>query len=246
MSTPAEKQLALLTAKGVARAQALSAAGGNVEDAEYLKQMKTIEKIFKQGLKALRKEKPPKELTEHAQALEDLDLLNQQYVKVCQFQSLDEAQTALRALATDWVTGKSGRHGGNKLRQHHGGPRGCFMITCNKTTLVAELWQAESNEDDLPDDMPGATEIEEEEEEAEEEDYLPAVALLVASAGKSIQEITAMDKAGTDAHAVKCNADRSITARAVQDLAEKMGCPSVQKTKLQRLTWILFDCVVHA
>ena len=88
------------------------------------------------------------------------------------FDTLDAAQKALRALATDWVTGKSGRHGGNKTRQHHGGPHGCFMITADKTTKIATLWKADSNDEDLPDvaDMEGAREIEEEEIEDDDAD----------------------------------------------------------------------------
>ena len=241
MSTVAEKQLALLTAKGVAKDQALSAAKGDVHNAAYEKQIKAVDKIFRQGLKALRQEMPPKELTEKAQALEDLDLLNQTYSAVFEFNTLKEAQAALMSLASDWLTCKTGRHGGNKYRQHHGGPRGCFLITCNKTTNMARLWQADDNAEVLPDGMPGARDIDSDPDDDEHEDHSPVLALLTACAGKSVTEIKAMTQADRESHATKCTAERGITAKDVQALAEKMGCPAEENTKLKRLTWMFKD-----
>ena len=145
----------------------------------------------------------------------------------------------LQELAPDWVTGKCGRHGGNKQRQHHGGPRGCFMITADKTTKIATLWVADTNTEDLPDDMDGAREISEDSEEEEEEsENESTLALLIASAGKTVADIKAMDDAAREAHATKCNADRGIKAQSIQVMALKMRCPETENTKGKRLLWI--------
>jgi hypothetical protein len=243
MPSIAERQLSLLTAKGVAEAQALSAADGNTDSVDYKRQMKKVLQIYKQGCKALRAEaREDKEPTAKAQALRNLDLTNQDYTKRYVFDTLEAAQTALRALDTDanWATGKSGRHGGNKTRQHHGGPRGCFMITTDKTTKIATLWAADSNSQDLPEDMDGAREVDDEDSMSEDEhENESALAVLIASAGKSLAEIREMGEAARKAHAAKCNHDRSIRATEVTSLAEKMGCPQDENTKAKRLAWML-------
>lgn len=244
MPSIAEQQLALLTAKGTAEAQALAAANGDADSAAYQKASKRILQIYRKGLRALKAEdREDKEPTEKAQALAALDLTRQTYVKCYEFDSLDLAKSALRALDTDanWVTGKSGRHGGNKLRQHHGGPRGCFMITADKHTKIATLWAADNNAEELPDDMDGAREIDEEDggEEEDDDENESALALLIASAGKTLADVKAMDAVAREAHAVKCNNDRTIRAADVTTLAAKMGCPADENTKAKRLTWML-------
>ena len=119
MPSIAEQQLALLTAQGTALAQALKDSGDDPNAEAYIKRKKVIDKLTKAGMKKLRKEgAADKVATEHAKALEALDLLNKEYSKAYEFEDLAAAQTALRSLSDDWVTGKSGRHGGNKLRQH--------------------------------------------------------------------------------------------------------------------------------
>ena len=244
MPSIAEQSLALLTAKGTAEAQALAAANGDMNSAGYQKASKKILQIYHKGVRALKAEDlEEKELTEKAQALATLDLTHQTYEKRYEFDAIDLAKSALRALDTDanWVTGKSGRHGGNKLRQHHGGPRGCFMITADKHTKIATLWAAESNTEELPDDMEGAREIEEEEGEEEDDDdeNESALALLIASSGKTLADVKAMDAVAREAHAVKCNNDRAIRAADVTGLAAKMGCPASENTKGKRLEWML-------
>jgi hypothetical protein len=241
MSSIAEQQLALLTAQGTALAQALKETGDppDPENGAYKKRKKIIDKFFKQGMKKLRNEgKADKELSDHAKALAELDLTNKEYSKAYEFKSVTDAQDALRSIADDWVTGKSGRHGGNKFRQHHGGPYGCFMITADKTTNVATLWVAGDNTNDLPEDLAGACEIPDDDEpEAGEHDN--DLALLIACAGQSIDAIKKMDAADRTTHAGKCAKDGNVKASDVSALAQKMNCPVEDNTKLRKLVWIL-------
>ena len=244
MPSVAEQQLALLTAQGVALAQALKDSGDDKDSSIYQLRAKVINKIFKQGMKELKKEGSAKKVrTEHAKALDELDLLNKEYSKAYEFENLAAAQTALRSLLDDWVTGKSGRHGGNKQRQHHGGPYGCFMITTQKQTGIATQWVAGDNENDLPEDMEGACEIEDgSENEAGVHDA--DLGLLIACAGVSIAQVKKMTDEEREAHAAKCAKEPSCKASDVLALAKKMKCPSeegnvVLNTKAKRLVWIL-------
>ena len=250
MPSVAEQQLALLTAQGVALAQALKDSDDDAESSIYQLRAKVINKIFKQGMKELKKERSAKKVrTEHAKALDELDLLNKEYSKAYEFEDLAKAQAALRSLADEegtrvpWVTGKSGRHGGNKTRQHHGGPFGCFMITTNKQTGIATLWVAGDNENDLPEDIEGACDIEEESEHDTGE-HDADLGLLVACAGVSIADIKKMSDEEREAHAAKCAKEPNIKANDVLALAKKMKCPSeegkvVLNTKAKRLVWML-------
>ena len=244
MPSVAEQQLALLTAQGVALAQALKDSDDDAESSIYQLRAKVINKLTKAGMKKLKKEgTADKVATEHAKALDELDLLNKEYSKAYEFEDLAAAQAGLRSLADDWVTGKSGRHGGNKLRQHHGGPYGCFMITTNKQTGIATLWVAGDNENDLPEDMEGACEIEDESEhEAGEHDA--DLGLLIACAGVSIAQVKKMTDEEREAHAAKCAKEPNCKASDVLALAKKMKCPSEEgkvmlNTKAKRLVWIL-------
>ena len=242
MSSIAEQQLALLTAQGTALAQALKDTGDppDPENDAYKKRKKIIDKFFKQGMKKLRNEgKELKELSDHAKALAELDLLNKEYSKAYQFKSVTEAQDALRSISDDWVTGKTGRHGGNKYRQHHGGPSGCFMITADKTTNIATLWVAGDNTHDLvADDLDGAAEITDD-DEPEDGVFDKDLALLIACAGQSIDAIKKMSTAERSTHAGKCAKDGNVKAADVSALARKMNCPIEDNTKLKRLVWIL-------
>ena len=239
MPSIAEQQLALLTAQGTALAQALKDTGDDQDAAAYKKRKSVIDKLTKQGMKKLRKEgKEDKVATEHAKALVTLDLTNKNYSKAYEFDTLEVAQKALRSLSEHWVTGKSGRHGGNKLRQHHGGPFGCFMVTTDKTTNIATIWVAGDNNNDLPDDMEGAREIDED-SEPEVGEHDSNLALLIACAGKSIDEIKKMTEAEREAHAGKCAKDGGVKAMDVASLARDMKCPGDENTKLKRLVWII-------
>ena len=109
----------------------------------------------------------------------------------------------------------------------------------HKVTKIATLWVADTNTEDLPDDMDGAREISEDSEEEEEEsENESTLALLIASAGKTVADIKAMDDAAREAHATKCNADRGIKAQSIQVIALKMHCPETENTKGKRLLWI--------
>ena len=239
MSTVAEKQLTLLTLKMNGEAAAKAAAAGDFESTDYKKAMKSISKTYNQGMKLLRTERrAAREATPHEQALAELDLTNQTYSAIYQFDTIKIAAASLRALSDDWVTGASGRHGGNKQRQHHGGPRGCFMITANKHTKIATLYVADTNENDLPSDMDGAREIEVSEDDDDDVNE-STLALLIAAGGQALQQVKDMDEAARKAHASKLNGDRSVQAKDVTELAEKMGCPTTENTKLKRLTWML-------
>jgi hypothetical protein len=165
-------------------------------------------------------------------------LTHKTYSKIYQFDTIEIATASLRALSDDWVTGASGRHGGNKVRQHHGGPRGCFLITADKRTKIATLHVADTNDQDLPSDMDGANEIEESDEEDDDVNE-SSLALLIAAGGQTLQQVKGMDEAARKAHASKLNSDRSVKATDVTELAEKMGCPTTENTKLKRLTWML-------
>ena len=61
---------------------------------------------------------------------------------------------------------------------------------------------------------------------------LQELAVLIEAAGVSLKE---MDATARSAHAVKCSADRSITAKGVAAIAEKMGCSADENTKAKRL-----------
>ena len=244
MPSIAEQQLALLTAQGTALAQALKDSDDDAESSIYQLRAKVINKLTKQGMRKLKKEgAADKVRTEHAKALDELDLLNKEYSKAYEFEDLAAAQAGLRSLADDWVTGKSGRHGGNKQRQHHGGPYGCFMITTEKKTGIATLWVAGDNENDLPEDMEGACEIEDESEnEAGVHDA--DLGLLIACAGVSIAQVKKMTDEEREAHAAKCAKEPNCKASDVLALAKKMKCPSEEgkvmlNTKAKRLVWIL-------
>ena len=239
MASVAEQTLALLTAHGIALAQALKDVGNDAESEAYHKRKKLIDKVYKQGMRKLRKEaKEDKELTDHAKELAALDLTNKTYSKAYVFDSLEAAQTGLRSLSDDWVTGKSGRHGGNKLRQHHGGPYGCFMITTDKESGIATLWVADDNHTDLPENIEGAHEIEDDSED-EGGMYDADLGLLIASAGKTVEEIKEMDTEARAKHATDCDKNRNIKAADVTALAKRMKCPDAENTKLKRLGWIL-------
>jgi hypothetical protein len=62
--------------------------------------------------------------------------------------------------------------------------------------------------------------------------------LLIAGAGVSLANLKAMDAGERSTHAAKCSADRSIGAKTLASLAEKMGCDADQNTKLKRLEWV--------
>lgn len=115
------------------------------------------------------------------------------------------------------------------------------MITADKVSKIATLWAAESNPQELPDDMAGAREIDSEGsgEEEDVEENESALALLIASSGKTLADVKAMDAVAREAHAVKCNTDRAIRAAEVTTLAAKMGCPAAENTKAKRLEWML-------
>ena len=66
-----------------------------------------------------------------------------------------------------------------------------------------------------------------------------SLALLIASSGKTLADVKAMDAVAREAHAVKCNTDRAIRAAEVTTLAAKMGCPAAENTKAKRLEWML-------
>ena len=112
------------------------------------------------------------------------------------------------------------------------------MITTDKKTNIATLWVAGDNDNDLPDDMEGACEIEDESEpEAGEHDA--DLGLLIACAGTSISDIKKMNDAEREAHAGKCAKDSNVKAMDVTALARKMKCPIDENTKLKRLVWIM-------
>ena len=208
---------------------------------EYVKEAKLINKIFKQGMKAIRlAAKTDNEPTEHQTALAELELKDQEYSAVYKFDDAKTAKTSLRDLADDWLTPKYGQHGGNTWRTHHGGPRGCFLITVDKITKQAILWAADSNETDLPDDMEGAEDVDDEEgNDAGDRDDLEAeLGLLIAGAGVSLANLKDMGAGERSTHAAKCACDRSIGAKTLASLAEKMGCENEETTKLKRLEWI--------
>ena len=100
---------------------------------------------------------------------------------------------------------------------------------------AVQLWVTDNNTEDLPDDMEGARELSEEDDTSEDESTL---ALLIASAGKTVAEIKAMDEAAREAHAAKCSKDRAINAAFIQVLALKIRCPEMENTKGKRLAWI--------
>ena len=218
----------------------------DVDSAAYIKKEKEIMKIYKSGMRAIKKAaKEETEPTEHQMALGDLNLKEQEYAAVFKFSDGQSCKTALRALSTEWLTPPFGLHGANTWRSHHGGPRGCFLITVDKITKHAVLWAAASNETDLPDDMEGAEDVDEEEEddEGDRENLEGELGLLIAGAGVSLINLKAMDGAERSTHAAKCSGDRSITAKAVATLADKMGCPAEENTKGKRLEWVFNEYI---
>jgi hypothetical protein len=130
-------------------------------------------------------------------------------------------------------------------RTHHGGPRGCFLITVDKMHKTAVLWAAASNDNDLPDDMEGAEDVDDEEEddEGDRENLEAELGLLIAGAGVSLANLKAMDAGERSTHAAKCSADRSIGAKTVASLAEKMGCSAEENTKSKRLEWVFNEYI---
>jgi hypothetical protein len=239
------KMLELITAKDSSLDKLVQRVP-NQESVEYLKQEKQINKIFKQGMKAIKKDaKEDSEPTEHQMALADLQLKDQEYSVVYKFADAKTCKTAFRALADDWLTPAYGQHGGNTWRTHHGGPRGCFLITVDKISKQAVLWAAASNDTDLPDDMEGAEDVdaEEEDDEGDRENLVAELGLLIAGAGVSFANLKAMDAAERSTHAAKCSADRSISAKAVAALAEKMGCSAEENTKGKRLEWVFNEYI---
>ena len=242
-------QLELLTAKTNAQSAALKAADGNVDDEAYVKSARVAEKIYKSGMKRLRGEAAQeKEATAHQKSLDSLDMLNLEYSKVYNFESLTAANIALRALATDWVTPASGRRGGNKWRKYHGGPRGCFLIIGNKTTGKATLCAANSNVKDLPDPMMGGTPVTEDANTDEEEDVtsnLGEIAVLFACGGKTLVEMKAMDSEEQKVHLAKLMKDRGIKAARVSDVAAAASCPSEHGTRDKRIEWLFNYILEH-
>ena len=209
--------------------------------AEYVREEKLIKRIFKQGMKAIRRAaKKENEPTEHQTALAELELKDQEYSAVYKFDDAKTAKASLRDLADDWLTPQYGQHGGNTWRTHHGGPRGCFLITVDKITKQAILWAADSNDNDLPDDMEGAEDVDDEEgnDEGDRDDLKAELGLLIAGAGVSLANLKDMDAGERSTHAAKCACDRSIGAKTLASLAEKMGCENEENTKLKRLEWI--------
>jgi hypothetical protein len=232
-------ELELLTAKGTALANLL-ARNPDTDSPAYKKEAKKITQIYKRGVKALKaaneEEKDP---TEHQMAIAALNLKKLEYSKVYKFATKEAAKAALRALADDWVTSNYGEHGGNPWCSRHGGPRGCFMIKVDKQTKEAILSAADTNDEELPDDMPGAQPVEEESDDEDSRvENEAALALLIVSAGVSLGDLKEMDEDARTAHAAKCASSRAITAIGVASLAEKMGCPNEENTKGKRLEWV--------
>jgi hypothetical protein len=240
------KKLELLSAKETALHELLTRVPDKTSD-EYLSKAKVINKIWKQGVKSLKKkekEEVDSEPTEHQVALTALELKDKEYSATYKFNTAKIAKTALRALADDWITPEYGQKGGNTWRTHHGGPRGCFLITVDKQTKKATLWVASDNDTDLPDEMEGAEVVDESESDEGDREYLlTELELLIAGAGVSMPNLKAMDGAERSAHAAKCSADRSITAKAVSSLADKMGCSADENTKAKRLEWIMNEYI---
>jgi len=67
--------------------------------------------------------------------------------------------------------------------------------------------------------------------------------LLIAGAGVSLANLKAMDAGERSTHAAKCSADRSIGAKTVASLAEKMGCSAEENTKSKRLEWVFNEYI---
>jgi hypothetical protein len=105
---------------------------------------------------------------------------------------------------------------------------------------AVQLWVADNNTEDLPDDMAGARELSDDSEPEEDDtsEDESTLALLIASAGKTVAEIKAMDEAAREAHAAKCSKDRAINAASIQVLALKIRYPEMENTKGKRLAWI--------
>ena len=114
------------------------------------------------------------------------------------------------------------------------------LYGCPEITKQAILWAADSNETDLPDDMEGAEDVDEEDgnDAGDREDLEAELGILIAGAGVSVSDIKDMDAAERSTHAAKCACDRSIGAKTLAGLAEKMGCDADQNTKLKRLEWV--------
>mgnify|MGYP007086555388 CR=1 FL=1 len=92
--------------------------------------------------------------------------------------------------------------------------------------------------------MEGAEVVDESEEDEGDREYLETeLELLIAGAGVSMTNLKAMDGAERSALATKCSADRSITAKAVASLADKMGCSTDENTKAKRLEWMMNEYI---
>ena len=88
--------------------------------------------------------------------------------------------------------------------------------------------------------MEGAEDVNEEDgdDAGDREDLEAELGVLIAGAGVSVSNIKDMDAAERSTHAAKCAGDRSIGAKTLASLAEKMGCDADQNTKLKRLEWV--------
>jgi len=224
---------------------------GNRLDPGYLKAEADAEKMWSKEMAKLRKrerEASGKPLSATLQKVEDMGLQNEEYEKICMFDSYEEGQDALWDKG-GWITSKSGRRGSNKAQSYHGGEKGKYKITCDKNgDGTAYLWAATSNSTSLTaDDLDGAKELEEEEEDEDNDDQddelLEELDTVIVSAGKTVDQIKAMHALEKKKHADVCNKNRSISAQSVNELATKMGCPSEYTTKLSKLGWMFLTKV---
>ena len=198
-------------------------------------------------LRKKEKEALGKALSAKCQEVEDMGLPDEEYEKLCMFDSHKEGQDALWDVG-GWVTSKSGRRGSNKSQSYHGGEKGKYKITCDKNgDGTAYLWAATSNSTSLTaDDLDGAKELEEEEDEDnddQDDELLEELDTVIVSAGKTVDQIKAMHAVEKKKHADVCNKNRSISAQSVNELATKMGCPSEYTTKLSKLGWMFLTKV---
>ena len=228
---------------------ALELAKDNPLDAGYIKAKADAEKMFKKECAKLRKKEKEalgKALSAKCQEVDDMGLPDEQYEKICMFDSHKEGQDALWDKG-GWITSKSGRRGSNKSQSYHGGEKGKYKLTCDKNGEGwAYLWAATSNATSLTiDDLDGAKELEEEDEDEEDEvltdQLLDELDAVIVSGGKTVNEIKAMHVLEKKKHAEVCNKNRSISAQSVNELATKMGCPSDYTTKLSKLGWIFLQ-----
>ena len=150
-------ELKLLTQKSQSVAQAKKDfPAGSPELAEELS---NIEKIHAKGLRQARKEAkraaPSREPGPKQAKVDGLKLKQKMYSKV--FVVGDGYEHARNVLydffePDEWYTSKSGCRGSNTHLSYHGGVKGCFKITTEELGGGGEatIWQADDNEDDLP------------------------------------------------------------------------------------------------